>query len=119
MEILHNDIVLLALTFGTYFAARQCQKKTGWVIMNPILLTIALLILFLKVTGISYETYHKAGSYIDFWLKPAIVALGVPPLPESLADTQAVPAYLPLAVGRLCGRSGQRSPHCPGVGCKP
>ena len=29
MEILHNDIVLLALTFGTYFAARQCQKKTG------------------------------------------------------------------------------------------
>ena len=58
MEILHNDIVLLALTFGTYFAARQCQKKTGWVIMNPILLTIALLILSaLALVGDSYNPF--------------------------------------------------------------
>lgn len=104
MEILHNDIVLLALTFGTYFAARQCQKKAGWVIMNPILLTIALLILFLKVTGISYETYHKAGSYIDFWLKPAIVALGVP-LYQNLSQIrkQFLPIFLSQLVGCVAG----------------
>jgi putative effector of murein hydrolase len=78
MELLSNNIVLLALTFGVYYGARQLQKWTGWVVLNPILVTIAVLIVFLKLTGISYDTYQEGGHYIDFWLKPAIVALGVP-----------------------------------------
>lgn len=78
MELLSNNIVLLAITFGVYYIARQIQKWTGWVVLNPILVTIAVLIVFLKVTGISYDTYEAGGQYIDFWLKPAIVALGVP-----------------------------------------
>ena len=36
------------------------------------------MILFLKITGITYEKYHESGSLIEFWLKPAIVALGLP-----------------------------------------
>lgn len=69
---------MIALTFGVYFAAKRLQAYTGWVALNPILLAILFLIGFLKLTGISYETYAKSGSIIDFWLKPAIVALGVP-----------------------------------------
>lgn len=45
-------------------------------LLNPILLTIALLIIFLKMTNISYDTYNKGGHLIEFWLKPAVVALG-------------------------------------------
>lgn len=30
------------------------------------------------MTGISYETYNQGGHLIEFWLKPAVVALGVP-----------------------------------------
>ena len=78
MELLQNNIILLTLTFGIYYAARQLQKWTGWIVLNPILLTIVALILLLKVTGVSYGTYAHAGNYIEFWLKPAIVALGVP-----------------------------------------
>ncbi len=78
MEYLENELFLLALTFGIFFVAVLLQKKTGLLILNPILLTIALLIVFLKFTGISYETYHKSGQIIEFWLKPAVVALGVP-----------------------------------------
>ncbi len=69
---------MLAFTFGVFFLSRVLQKKTGWVVLNPILLTIAVLILFLKFTGISYETYNEGGHLIEFWLKPAVVALGVP-----------------------------------------
>ena len=47
-------------------------------LLNPILLTIAILIVFLKMTHISYETYNEGGRLIEFWLKPAVVALGVP-----------------------------------------
>ncbi len=78
MEYLENKFFLLAFTFGVFFLSRVLQKKTGWVVLNPILLTIAVLILFLKFTGISYEIYNEGGHLIEFWLKPAVVALGVP-----------------------------------------
>lgn len=78
MEYLESNFFLIALTFGVYFLAKRLQARTGWVILNPILVAIICLIGFLKITGISYETYAQSASIIDFWLKPAIVALGVP-----------------------------------------
>ena len=65
MEYLENKFFLLAVTFGVFFLSRIVQKKTGWVILNPILLTIAVLILFLKFAGISYETYNEGGQLIE------------------------------------------------------
>jgi predicted murein hydrolase (TIGR00659 family) len=78
MNYLENPLFLLAITFGIYFFSKYIQLKTGWVLLNPILLTIAALIIFLKLCNISYETYHLGGQFIEFWLKPAVVALGVP-----------------------------------------
>ena len=78
MSFLENNFFLLAVTFGVFFFAKWLQKKTGLVLLNPILLTIAVLIIFLKMTNISYETYNQGGHLIEFWLRPAVVALGVP-----------------------------------------
>lgn len=78
MNFLENEFFLLAITFGIFFLTKLLQKKTGVMLLNPILLTIAILIIFLKMTNISYETYNKGGHLIEFWLKPAVVALGVP-----------------------------------------
>lgn len=78
MEYFSNEFFLIALTFGTYFFGKLLRKWTGWVIMNPILITVVVLVTFLKLTGISYETYREGGHLIEFWLRPAVVALGVP-----------------------------------------
>ena len=78
MNYLENEFFLLAITFGIYFFAKLLQKKTGILLLNPILLTIAVIIIFLKLTNISFETYNQGGHLIEFWLKPAVVALGVP-----------------------------------------
>ena len=78
MEILENKIVLLSLTFAIFFFAKKMQQKTGLIVLNPILITIIALISFLKIAGIDYETYRQSGVFIEFWLKPAIVALGMP-----------------------------------------
>ena len=78
MEFFENKFFLLTITFGFFFVSKYLQRKTGWVLLNPILLAIALLIMFLKCTGVSYETYSEAGYLVEFWLKPAVVALGVP-----------------------------------------
>lgn len=104
MKVLSNPIVLLAITFGVYYLARQLQKWTGWVVLNPILLTMAVIIVSLKVTGITYDQYAEGGRYIDFWLKPAIVALGVP-LYQHLGQIrkQLVPILMSQLVGCMVG----------------
>ena len=104
MEIMSNPIILLAITFGIYYVAHLIQKWTGWVVLNPILITIAALIALLQLTGISYETYEQGGQYIDFWLKPAIVALGVP-LYQHLGQIrrQLLPILMSQLVGCLVG----------------
>lgn len=100
MEILQNNLILLALTFGIFYGARQFQKWTGWIILNPILVTIIVLIGLLQLTGIDYGTYQQAGGYIEFWLKPAIVALGVP-LYQNLSQIRR--QFLPIFLSQLAG----------------
>lgn len=104
MGFLENKFLLLAVTFGVFAVSKWMQKKTGWVLLNPILLTIALLILFLKFTGISYETYCEGGELIEFWMKPAVVALGVPLyLQLEMIKKQLLPIFLSQLVGCLVG----------------
>lgn len=104
MEFLENKYLLLALTFGAFALFKELQRRTGWVLLNPILLTITLLILFLKLTGISYETYQEGGQLIEFWLKPAVVALGVPLyLQLEMIKKQLLPILLSQLVGCLVG----------------
>lgn len=100
MDFLQNTFFLLALTFGLYFAARWLQKRTGWLLLNPILVTIAVLIIFLKSMGISYETYQEGGHLIEFWLKPAVVALGVPLYLQLEAIKKQL---LPILLSQLAG----------------
>ncbi len=78
MEIIENSLLYATLTFVTYFLAKILQEKTGWVILNPLMVSILALIVILECTGVDYPTYQQGGSYISFWLKPAIVALGLP-----------------------------------------
>lgn len=99
-DYFNNKFFLLFITFGIFFLAQKLQKKTGYVLLNPILLTIAALILFLKFTGINYETYNEGGSLIEFWLKPAVVALGVP---LYLQLKQIRKQFLPILLSQLAG----------------
>lgn len=100
MEYLHNEYFLLTLTFGVFFLSRYIQRKVGWAWLNPILISIIFLIAFLKLTGVSYETYAQSGSKIDFWLKPAVVALGVPLYRQLAAIRKQI---VPIVVSQLVG----------------
>ena len=112
MSFLENNFFLLAVTFGVFFFAKLLQKKIGLVLLNPILLTIALLIIFLKMTNISYETYNKGGHLIEFWLRPAVVALGVTFISSIGDDKKAVIANPSVSTGRLHCRSYFSSADC-------
>ena len=104
MDFLENKFFLLAITFGFFFVSKLLQKKTGWVLLNPILLAVAMLICFLKVSGVSYEKYQDAGSLVEFWLRPAVVALGVPLyLQLRMIKKQLLPIILSQLAGCVVG----------------
>ncbi len=76
--LLHTPVVLVSLTILIYWGAGWLSARFKSALLNPMVITIALLICFLKLTGLSYEDYSESGRMIEFWLQPAIVALGLP-----------------------------------------
>ena len=98
--IITNEYFMLALTFGVFYAAKTIQRRLGWVLFNPILIAIAIIIFFLLVMDIPYEKYHEGAKMIEFWLKPAVVALGVPLYLQLSSIKQQ---FLPILASQLMG----------------
>ena len=95
---------MLAFTFGVFYAAKIIQRRLGWVLFNRILVAIAVIIVFLLSMDIPYDTYHESAKMIDFWLKPAVVALGVPLyLQLSSIKRQFLPILASQMVGCIAG----------------
>lgn len=74
----HSEVFAIAATFVIYFLAQKLHKRVNYFFLNPVMISIVLIILFLNLFGLSYDSYNKGGHYIGFLLKPAVVALGVP-----------------------------------------
>ena len=68
--------------------------------LNPVLITILVIIGYLKLLGVTYDTYYDSGRMIEFWLKPAIVALGVP-LYQQMKQIRR--QFLPIFISQLAG----------------
>lgn len=104
MDFLTNKYFLIALTFAFYIGAQMLQRRTGLKLLNPILLSVIAMICFLYAVDIDYDTYQQGGQFIDFWLKPAVVALGVP-LYKQLANIrkQLIPLFISELTGCVAG----------------
>ena len=68
----------VVLSLASYGLGICLKKKTGLAIMNPLLISIILCILVLKVFRIDYDSYNKSAQYLSYLLTPATVALAVP-----------------------------------------
>ena len=78
-EYLFNSIFFgVFLTIFAYQLAVSLQKKTKLSLLSPILVAMIMIILFLTVTGIPYETYEKGAQLIGNFLTPLTVCLAVP-----------------------------------------
>ncbi len=77
-EFLQSPVFIVSFTFAAFFFSQQLEKRTRIVLLNPILVTIVIIIAFLSVFNIDYAVYRDGSKVIDFFLKPTVVALGVP-----------------------------------------
>lgn len=78
-ELLTTSVFMgVALSLIAYELGLLAKKYFKISIFNPLLISIILVIAFLCVTGIDYDTYNEGAKYISYLLTPATVCLAVP-----------------------------------------
>lgn len=78
-EFLQNSVFFgVFISIITYEIGAVIKKKWKLAIFNPLLISIALIIIFLLLFHVDYETYEAGAKYLSYLLTPATVALAVP-----------------------------------------
>ena len=75
-EILSSQTFLLTLTLAVYLGSMWLYKKVRFALLHPLIVSMGVLILFLKLSGIPYDLFMKQIQIIDFMLGLSVVALG-------------------------------------------
>ena len=75
-ELINSQIFLLTLTVGVYLGAIQLRRKINFALLHPVFVSILVLIVFIRLTGIEYEHYMQQTQIIDFMLGLSVVTLG-------------------------------------------
>lgn len=75
-ELLTSTEFILLLIFSSFLLGQWIFKRTRIAIFHPLIISIGLIIGFLKLTGIEYESFSRGSEFVSFMLGPSIVALG-------------------------------------------
>lgn len=78
MNSIMNDSLFfgVAISIVGYIIGMFLRKKIS--VLNPLLVSIVLVIVFLKIFKIDYETYNGSAKYITYLLTPTTVCLAIP-----------------------------------------
>ena len=78
-EILGNSQYWgLTLSIAAYLFACWLKQKTKLAFLNPILVSVIVIIAFLLGVGIDYDTYNDGAQLLSYLLTPATVCLAIP-----------------------------------------
>ena len=68
----------LLLTLGAYELGRRVRARTGHPLAQPVLITLVVVCVAIRLTGTPYADYRSDTDLIAFFLGPATVALAIP-----------------------------------------
>jgi len=75
-ELFKGEVFMLTLVMGTFLLGVWIYKRTKITLLQPLLISMVIIIPFLKVTGIDYQTFYQQTRLLNFMLGPSVVALG-------------------------------------------
>jgi len=98
-----TPLLWLTVTLVVYQAAYSLYKRAGFhPLANPVAISIAVLVVVLKVSETPYQTYFDGAQFVHFLLGPATVALAIPLFAQFDKLRRAwLPILGGLAVGSL------------------
>ena len=76
--ILNSAASGVFISLAAYGIGTLVKRKWKSALANPLLIAIILVILFLKLSGVEYETYNASAKYLTYLLAPATVSLAIP-----------------------------------------
>lgn len=71
-----GEVFLLTLVMGSFLLGVFLYKRTQITLLQPLLITMLIIIPFLKITGIEHHTFYEKTNILNFMLGPSVVALG-------------------------------------------
>lgn len=71
-----TDVFMLSFVMGTFLLGIWIYKKTKITLLQPLLISMLLIIPFLEVLDIDYKTFYDNTEILNFMLGPSVVALG-------------------------------------------
>lgn len=78
-ELLGNSLFFgVVISILAYQAGLMIRKKWKFAILNPLLISIIIVIAVLLVLRMDYETYNEGAKYLSYLLTPATVCLAIP-----------------------------------------
>ena len=79
MDVINNSVYFgVAISLISYIIGLMIKKKFRYSILNPLLVSIIIVIVILTAFNIEYDTYNNGAKYISFLLTPATVCLAIP-----------------------------------------
>lgn len=79
MSFIRESLYLgFVLSLSAYLFGMWLKRKAGWAILNPLLVSVVLVIGCLKLFQVDYETYNSSAKYISYLLTPSTVCLAIP-----------------------------------------
>lgn len=101
-ELLQIGILPVVLTLAAYQVGVLCQRKFKLPIFNPILIGMIVVILTLKITGLSTGGYQEGVKLLSWLMTPATVCLAIPMYEQIQALRKNLTAILAgVAAGAL------------------
>ena len=78
-ELFEGSVFLgVLISLASYAIGVWLRRKTRLSFMNPLLISIVLVIAFLLLTGVSYDSYKAGAGALSYLLTPATICLAVP-----------------------------------------
>ena len=96
----NNPLFGLALTLLIYILMEKLLSKVNIPFINPLIASVVLIIVLLKLSGISYKAYNMGGNLFTMMITPATVALALP-LYQNFDKLKKY--FLPVILGTLVG----------------
>ena len=76
--VIHHPLFGIGITLGAYQLVLAGFEKTRWIFLQPVLVSMLLVIGVLLTCGLSYAEYRESTEIMGILLGPATVALAVP-----------------------------------------
>jgi Putative effector of murein hydrolase len=103
-QFVESPVFGIGISLLTFYAGGLLYKKTGSPLMNPLVLSMLMIIALLLSFHISFEDYNRGGQFISFFLGPATVILAVPLYKKiSLLKENVVPILAGISIGSAAG----------------